>query len=212
MLKKLTVLAMTVGAVAAFALPASASAAWKHHSTSIATDQTVGFTGNARFQGGLGGIECQITSQTKFLAGQTTGTAETFVAHPTSDTANCRGLGGLAFCQIHNLTPQQAANWTIHTATATTVSVTTTTIHSQATGAFCPVTTISLTAGTATLTPEKKNAEGKFVANPDTVETATISGSLQADLTTSGGSVDTETVTISGDLLVESPNANTYSI
>jgi hypothetical protein len=202
MLKKLTVLAVAIGAVAALALPASASAAWKHHSTPIATDQTVGFTGNVRFQGGLGGVECQITSRTKFLAGQTTATAETFAPHPTSDTTNCRGLGGLAFCQIHNLQPQ-APNWTAHTVQSpVSVTVTTTTIHSQATGGFCPVTTISLTAGTVTLTPNQAN----------TVSSATESGNLQAHLTTTSGTVDTETVSTSGTLTIESPNAETYSI
>jgi hypothetical protein len=203
MLKKLIVLAMVIGVVAGLALPASASAAWKHHATPLQQNAQVGLTGTVRFSGNLGGVECQITSRTNFLAEQTTALVETFVAHPTSDTANCHGTGGLFKCQIHNLTPQFAANWTAHTVQSpVSVSVTTTTIHSQATGAFCPVTTISLTAGSVTFTPDLA----------ETVSQVSEAGNLQAHLTTTNGTVDTETVATSGTLTIEFPNAKTYSL
>jgi hypothetical protein len=217
MLKKLTVLAMAIGAVAALVLPATASAVWKHHATNISNDVQLGLTGNVRFQGGLGGIECQVTSRAKFLAGQTTGTAETFVPHPTSDTTNCKGLGGLAFCQIHNLTPQ-APNWTFHTSAwqthgqqvqhAAAVVITTTTIHSQATGGFCPVNTISLHAGSVGLIPTNTNG----VVDPNTVVKLDLNGTLQATLTTTNSTVDTEIVETRGTVEIESPNSHTYSI
>ncbi len=200
MLKKMTVLAMAVGILAAMALPASAPAAWKHHDVAIQINKTTGFTGNVRFQGGLGGVECQVTSAVEFKANQTTGTAETFKPHPTSETSNCKGLGGLIGCQIHELTPQEPG-WVIHTATATTITVTTTTIHSVPTGGFCPLKTISLTAGTVTFTPNQ----------PNTVTTAALSGQLQAHQQTAGsGTVHTEEVTVSGTLTAEEPH--TYSI
>lgn len=206
MFRKTVVVAIAVGIVGVLALPISAAANWKHHNTSIQADTTIGLTGNLKFQGGLGGVECQVTSRvklyTEWVLLQTTGTAETFVPHPTSDTTNCKGHGGLTFCQIHNLSPQMP-NWWIHTVqTPASISVTTTTIHSQATGGFCPVTTISLTAGTVTLTPNQ----------PNTAISATLAGALQAHLTTSSGTVDRETVTTTGTLSIESPNAHTYSI
>ncbi|HEX5927775.1 MAG TPA: hypothetical protein VFY48_00080 [Solirubrobacterales bacterium] len=201
MIKRITVLAMAAGVVAAFALPTSASASWKHHNTPVVTDVQIGITGNARFQGGLGGIECQVTARIKNFTGQTTGIIETFAPHPTSDTANCKGLGGLAFCQMHNVTPQ-APNWVGHTASATTVTVTTTEIAGDATGGFCPIKRIVLTGTTATITPNQ----------PNTVSSGTFSGTLEADLTTNSGAVDKETVQFSGSGVIESPNANTYSI
>lgn len=221
MLKKLSVLAMALGAVAAMVFPAAASAEWKHHNTPITESKTIGVTGNVRFQGGLGGVECQVTSRVRFDPG-TTGVAETFVPHPTDDTTNCKGLGGLGPCQVHNVAPQ-APNWTIHTVRQETkqvtnpgqaeekthqtfhdfITVTTTNITSQTTGGlFCLVKAINLTGGTTTFTPTQ----------PNTIPSATLSGQLQAHLQTNGGATDQETVTVSGTLNVESPDANTYSI
>ncbi|HEX5928904.1 MAG TPA: hypothetical protein VFY48_05890 [Solirubrobacterales bacterium] len=202
MKRKTTVVTLVLGAVAAFVLPAFASAGWKHHSTPVAADTQIGLTGNVRKQGGLGGIECQVTMRVKLLSNQTTGTAETFVPHPTSDTTNCKGLGGLAFCQIHNLTPQ-APNWAFHTVQApASISLTTQDIVYTTTGGFCPQQQLTTTAGTVTLTPNQPNTFSSFAA----------SGSLQVDVLTNGGVVDKETMTIAGTLAVESPNANTYSI
>jgi hypothetical protein len=202
MLKKLTVLAMAVGVVAALALPASASATWKHHATAIQQSVQVGFTGQARFQGGLGGVECQVTSAAQFLAGQTTGNITSFTPHPTNDTTNCKGLGGLAFCQIHNVAPTTFP-WVFHTVQSpVSVSVTHGQIHSQATGGFCPVNTLTITAGTVTITPNQ----------PNTASSVTLSGSASVHLTTNNGQVDTENTTVSGSLAIEAPNAATYSI
>jgi hypothetical protein len=202
MLKKMSVLAMAVGVVAAMVLPASASATWKHHATDIQTNTTIGVTGNVRFQGSIGGVECQVTSRVLFESGTTTGKAETFVPHPTSDTTNCKGLGGLAPCQTHNVAPQ-APNWTIHTVAGPAISVTTTDITSQLTGGvFCLVKAIKLTGGTVSFTPNQAN----------TASSAQLSGQLQADIQTNSGAADQENVTVSGTLDIESPNAATYSI
>jgi hypothetical protein len=200
MLKKMTVLAMAVGALAAMVLPASASANWKHHNTNISEAAQIGLTGNVRFQGPIGGVECQITSRAKFNPG-TTGVAETFVPHPTSDTTNCKGTGGLSPCQIHGVTPQ-APNWVFHTTATSAISLTTTDITSTLTGGFCLVKHINLTGGTVTLTPNATN----------TISSATESGNLQAHIQTTSGAIDTQGVATSGTLTIESPNANTYSI
>jgi len=220
MLKKMTVLAMALGALAGFVLPVSASANWLHHQTPIATNQTLGLTGNVRFQGGLGGVECQITSEVDFTANQTTGIATTFKPHPGTETENCKGTGGLAFCQIHNLTPQQP-KWQIHTepwqtttregqttvkgaqdAKAITVTLGGQTITSQATGGFCPVNHLSLTGATVGFIPNQ----------PSTISSVSLNGILVAHQQTTGGTTHTEDVTVSGTLNIEEPKANTYSI
>ncbi len=200
MWKKTIALVIAAG-LAALVLPAASSANWKHHATDIQTDTVIGLTGNLRNQGSLGGVECQVTMRVKLSPG-TTGLVETFVPHPTSDTTNCKGLGGLSPCQMHNLTPL-APNWTIHTASATTISLTTSDITYQLTGGiFCLVKHVVTTAGTLTLTPNQ----------PNTISSFQVSGVLQADIQTNGGAVDKETVTMSGSLAIESPKANTYSL
>jgi hypothetical protein len=219
MFKKITVLAMAVGAVAALALPASASANWQHNHQALQQGVTLGLTGNVRFQGALGGIECLVTSRATFNPG-TTGVAETFVPdpagqpQPATETNRCKGLGGLAFCQIHNLTPQ-APNWTIHTQSSQTPQgdpkvthtnaavVTTQTIHSQATGGFCPVNTISLHGGNVGVIPEPTDST--------TIDSVQLHGALQATLTTTNAVLDNEQVFVSGTLQIEDPNQrNTY--
>ncbi|HEX5929342.1 MAG TPA: hypothetical protein VFY48_08110 [Solirubrobacterales bacterium] len=224
MLKKMTVLAMAVGVVAALALPASASATWKHGQTAIEKDEQLGLTGNARFQGGLGGVECQVTSKITFQAGQTTGKVESFVPHPTSDTLNCKGLAGLAFCQIHDVTPFSGASllstqnpWVLHTWAESTggeppvihqkdlIHVTSGNITSTLTGGFCPVKHIMLTGGTVVATPNQ----------PNNVTSVQLSGTLLAHLQTNNhaeGQSHTENVTVSGTLTIEEPKAHTYSI
>jgi hypothetical protein len=151
MLRKTTTLAMALGIVAAMALPAGAGANWKHNGQPIQSNVQVPFTGtNVKFESQVigGGLGCQVTSEVQFKANQTTGTATSFKAHPTSDTANCFGTGGLAFCQIHNLTPQQGIQWVIHTAAGTTLSITHGDVTAQLTGGFCPLSHFHLKAGT----------------------------------------------------------------
>ncbi|HEX5928917.1 MAG TPA: hypothetical protein VFY48_05955 [Solirubrobacterales bacterium] len=200
MSKRVTILATAIGILAALSLPSSASAAWKHHATEIQANATIGLTGNIRKQGGLGGIECQVTTRVQFLAHQTTGLVETFVPHPVDPTTNCKGLGGLAFCQIHNVLPTNLP-WLFHTGT-NDISLTIGEIHYQTTGGFCPVKQVTTTAGTLTLTPNQ----------PNTFSTFSVSGNTQIHLETNSGASDTETVSASGTLTVEPPYKNTYSV
>jgi hypothetical protein len=153
MFRKTMILAMALGVVAAMALPAGAGASWKHGGVAIKENVQLPFTGtNIKFESQTigGGLGCQVTSNVQFKAGQTTGTATSFTAHPTNDTTNCFGTGGLAFCQVHNLQPQTGFQWVIHTAGATTTSITIThgTITSTTTGGFCPVSHVHVAAGT----------------------------------------------------------------
>jgi hypothetical protein len=188
MLGKMTLLAVAVCSMAAIAIPTAASADWQKD---LQDDVTIGLTGNWRIVGGLGGIECQITSTWTIQPG-TTGTAESWTPHPTSDTTNCRGLGGWAFCQVHDFTPK-GLPWTLHTASATTVSIEFSGITNTTTGAFCPIKHLTTTPATLTATPNQ----------PDTFSSFTISGSTQVDPQTNNGSGDPETGTISGVLQVE---------
>jgi hypothetical protein len=199
MSKKSTVLALTISLAATLSLAATASASWKHHQTAIQENVQIGLTGQARFQGALGAIECQVTARTTFQPG-TTGLVETFVAHPTSDTTNCKGSGGLAFCQFHDLTAQ-GLPWTLHASGETTISVTSGGITSQATGGFCPVKHVLVAAGTITATLNQAN----------TISSGQLSGTLTTQLETTSGVKDSESVTTQGTLSIESPNAATYS-
>ncbi len=201
MLKKMTVLAMAVGIVAAMALPATSSANWLHHKTPITENKAIGFTGSAAFTSSLGGVTCQVTSEAQFIAGQTTGEIETFDVDPQDETTDCKGTGLLSPCQIHNVSPQQGLNWTMHTVN-NQILITTQSLQSTLTGAFCGVKSINLTAGTVTGTPNQ----------PETVTTVTLSGNLQGHLQTNSGTTDTVQTTVSHSLTIESPNDHTYSI
>jgi hypothetical protein len=199
MLEKKNLLAL-VSVVATLALPTAAPASWKHHNTFIAESVTLNVDGKVWFQGGLGGIECQILSRVRFDPG-TTGSVTSFWTNPGSATTECFGLGGLKPCQVHSLSPQ-APNWTVHT-NESVVSVTTTNITGQLTGGiFCLVKNINLTGGTVSFNPNQ----------PNTVSGGTLSGGLQADIQTNSGTVDWENVTVGGILNLGSSSANTYSI
>jgi len=198
MFKKITILAMALGALAAFALPMSASAFWTKHHAAITENEQIQLTGQIFFQSSNGGIDCQIQSNVTFEAGSTTGKATTFerLAGGT-DTERCKGTGGLAFCQIHNLEPTELP-WIVHTvnsgqATAD-VEVTFKTIHSQTTGGFCPASTTTVTPGTATFTPD----------NAQTTKKLTLSGQTKVDV------LGEETAQIGGQL--EVAGALTYGI
>jgi hypothetical protein len=208
MLKKMTMLAMAVGLLAALALPAAASATWKHgHSTAIQNNVTLSLTGQATFQSPLGGIRCQVTSDVIFKAGQTTGTVESFLTDPAgSDTNACEGTGGLSPCEVHDVTPQTGLNWVLHTRSSPSrIEITTGQLTSQTTGAFCLVTHVVLDAGTVTATPDQETLTGAV----------NLSGSLPATIKTHNGTVHTATAQVhnqAGGLVIEPPNKNTYSI
>lgn len=198
MLKKM---GMLFGLVLVLAVPATASAQWTDNTIAVQEPQQIGFTGtNLKFNGKLGGVECQTTSKVQFTKG-TTGHVESFVPHPGQATENCKGTGGLGPCQVHDVTAL-ATPWTLHTNT-TNISITTGTITSTQTGGiFCLVKHVALSPGTVTAT----------VDDPHKVSTAQLSGSLTAQLETNGGAKHQETVNVEGLLHVEAPNAGTYGI
>ncbi|HEX5928152.1 MAG TPA: hypothetical protein VFY48_02055 [Solirubrobacterales bacterium] len=220
MLRKITVLATALGVVAMMAVPGGASGNWKHHQTPIQEDVQFGLTGKIRTDASYVGIECQVTTRVKLTAGSTTGHVETFSPHPTSDTANCVGMGGYAFCQIHNMAPQ-AVNWTLHTAPwqttqiggsgtqhQTAITIETQSVTFQMTGGFCPggpftVHYLPSTVG-ATCVPESCQTLTGFAMN----------GVVPVQLTTKEGAGPTDSgeSTFSGSVEIEGGSKNTYSI
>jgi hypothetical protein len=222
MFKKMTVLAMALGVVAAMALPGTAAASWKHHDTAIQNDAHIGLTGQVGFQSGLGGIACQITSTVTFFAGQTTGAADTFNPHPTNATTNCVTSGGLAQCQVETVQPTDLP-WTLHTSnhvihralqdqkettTEPSIEVTFGDIHGDLfkKNLFCPFEHSTVTAGTAYFTPNP--ADGKTITSVSL--TGETQGHLYSDTANPTGT--TSGLTLSGTLNVEAPNSATYSI
>lgn len=200
MTKKITFLTITVGVVAAMALPTPALASWKHHGTPIQENTNGTITGNARFQSELGGMECQASASGVFLANQTTAELQSYGPHPVDSTTNCKGLGGLAFCQLHDWTPTNLP-WTGHTS-GNVATITTSSTHGEFTGGFCPIRASLTTPGTVTVTPNQ----------PNTITSGQLSGTLTQHVQTPGGTQDLLTITVSGSGNIAAPNAHTYDL
>ena len=175
-MRKAILLAMAAAIVSMFAIPGLASANWtKHHvALSLGTNAELEITGtDVRLVTGSGGITCIKTiSKVDFEGGTTTGKVTTFEpelhAETPTITSDCQGTGALAQCDVHEVSARNLP-WTIHTATADTVTITTGTISFTTTGFFCPHTT-GLTPGTMTMTV----AAGQTL----TTSTAELSGTL----------------------------------
>jgi hypothetical protein len=121
MLKKITLLAMAVGALVAFAAPASALAAtdWTHNGSVVSepVDLTETFEGELRFFAGVSdSFGCQVTVKAT-VTGPTS--AELTEFNPT--TSSCSGTGKFAGCVL--IADSNNAPWTV-TNGATTLSVT----------------------------------------------------------------------------------------
>jgi hypothetical protein len=84
MLKKTMMTAMATAVVAAFAIPAAATASlWKHHVQNIQQNKSIALTGNTLIHSGVvGGIECQTTGTLQLTAGTSTGISPS--GNPTS--------------------------------------------------------------------------------------------------------------------------------
>lgn len=222
MFAKRTLRAVVLSIVALSALPAAASATWKHHQQPIQQDVQLGLTGKLRFEAVIGAFECQVTSRIKLLAGQTQATMETLATHPTSDTANCLGIGGFAFCQVHSLAFGGPGS-TIQLGSFTTLegiqhgngqhtSVGTGIVHQglsmgvgiadDVTGVFCFIQHISA-GGSVLAVPNQPSTMSSFQLHGAGGSTVTLA---------SNGQTNTYSLTVKGSLEIEAPNQNTYSI
>ncbi|HEU4393421.1 MAG TPA: hypothetical protein VFR04_07290 [Solirubrobacterales bacterium] len=179
-MRKAILLTMAVAVVVLFAIPGSASAAWtKDHANNAASAELEVIGTDIFYETSLGGVTCSNTTFKMLLeASSTTGKINSFM--PVTVTSQCQGRGAIAQCDVHEATADPAAGgidpndlrWVIHTATGTTVTITTGTITNTLTGFLCPHT-LQLTPGTMTMTV----AAGEV----NTTSTATLSGNFLTD-------------------------------
>ncbi len=206
MSKKLALLAIGAGMLAALALPHTAPAAWKHHKTVIQKDAQIGLTGQVRIAGKTGGVECQITTRVKLQQGQTKGTVETFAQDDGTVTQRCKGTGGLAGCQVHEF-KALALPWTLNTSAANQtgdgtkhpdrIEILAGEVTSTIAGAFCVGVHVSATSAPIYAVPDKVETVSQF----------TFSGSRLVHV----AGVE-EVGQVHGTLQVEEPDQATYSI
>jgi hypothetical protein len=181
MLKKTMMTAMATAVVAAFAIPAAATASlWKHHNQNLATNAQIDLTGQTKFQGEVGSIECQRTMQITLTAGTGTGNITKF--EPDLDeagstvTSKCKAAGFLAACQVHSAV-SEGLPWVIHNETQR-IEITSGKINVGLTGGFCPAQGVTVTAvnaangHTVTATPNQ----------PHTVTSFTLAGQVEIDV------------------------------
>ncbi len=201
MLKKTAILAGVASFVALLALPSGAAASWKDSGVNLANNAVIGLTGTYRVEGGGGGFECQITSRVTLEPG-TTGKMETFVPHPLNETENCDQKDDTGACVIHDVTPMNLP-WTIHTATASTISITMGAITATTTGLFCITDHVMSTPNTITATPDQTIG----------MSSVALGGNLQYDeRTPSTGTVHKRAAGVSGTLTIEGTNKLTYDL
>lgn len=157
MFKKAMMLAVAAAALVAFAIPATASANWQHNHAELGQNANIEVTGQSKFQGEVGNVECQTVAAVQLLAPGTTANVNSFVVDVTGSetvTDNCQVGGGLASlgCTDVASVTTEGTPWTAHAISSTTVSVTTGTIQNHLHGGiFCPKTQ-QLTPGTVHIT------------------------------------------------------------
>jgi hypothetical protein len=198
MLKKAMMLAFAAAALVAFAIPATASAQWTKHTQTLGQNDQIQITGQSKFQGGIGAVECQTNAVAQFLAGQTTVNITAFGPDVTGSetvTENCEVTGGLASLGCSDVasvttdiqTGAHPTPWIGHLLNTQQIDITTGTIQNHLHGGiFCPKTQ-TLTPGTVTLQTEQADhwTQGQ------------LSGELQVH-SGEGQSQVTQQVTISG--------------
>jgi hypothetical protein len=152
MIKKMMLLAGMALALVAVAAPASASANWLHGGNPITTDQTVEFSGPARFFTALGGAEATIHVHATLKAGTTTAVINKFEA------TNCKGTGGLAGTTC--TTTAKGLPWTAHVTPSNQIEITDVELHNlywAGPHSGGPVATTTL-IGDITATPDDAEA------------------------------------------------------
>jgi len=185
MFKKLMLLTMAVGALVAFAVPASASAAqWLDNGEPFSGDRTIELEGHAEFTKGANGVTCNQAKFTMTMQGETDeGSVTAFSV--TNPTTECVGKGELAPCPPEQPDPENLP-WPVTVNANQTITVKH--IQFKATFLFCPA--VQVAEGEMTLVPD--NSE----------EIGTLSGTG-----TALGEVE-----LNADLSVLGANAGTYGI
>jgi hypothetical protein len=78
MLKKATILGLVSAAFMAFAAHATGAPSWSHNHERLQKDGTLTITGNAKFDGEVGNVECQMTSMVQLTAESGTAQVDSF--------------------------------------------------------------------------------------------------------------------------------------
>lgn len=158
MLKRHSITALIV-AVAAFALAATASAQWTHNGQHLQQETHVQFTGQLKYQGQLGSVQCWIHGQAALLPGQTTATITSIgidlttggTVTETCEIDNAKKALGCTGVSLVTFAIGPGNHWTAHAVNTTQLAITTNTIQYHLHGGvFCPKTT-QLTPGTISI-------------------------------------------------------------
>lgn len=151
-----------VVAVAALALPATASATWQHHNTQLQQNSLIELTGQFKYQGQVGNIECQVVVPAQLIAGTTTANISAFdvdIQGSETVTDNCQVGGGLANlgCTDVKAVTDEGLPWVAHATSTQTIAITTGIIQTDLHGGiFCPKV-LQNTGGTLHLTMSTAN-------------------------------------------------------
>ena len=164
--------------LAILAVPAAASAGWTHSGVELKTGENpqLSAVGSFRFEGELGGIECETNSQFTFTGGQTTGHITKFEPNGTA-TAKCKTLGLFPLIGCTRMEAMTNTNlpWTMHRVSGQPkIQVTTGTIHYTVfndSGMHCAIPQITWNPGNITM--DIKDAETNAIA------TFQLSGQLE---------------------------------
>jgi hypothetical protein len=187
MIRKLMMLAFAA-ALVAFAIPATASAQWTKHTQTLQQNDNVQITGQTKFQGGIGNVECQTVADQQLLAGQTTATLQGIQVDVTGQetvTDNCVVGGGLASLGCTDVASVTSAElpWIAHGTSGQTGSLTTGTIQYHLHGGIFCVKTMQLTPGTVHMTTAQQDhwTQGQLsgelqVHSGQTKQNVTVSG------------------------------------
>lgn len=203
-MKRAIALVLTAAAVTALGLPTAASAEeWTDEGVAIQQNETVLHTGNWQISGGLAGtIQCQLTVEFTMIAGTGLGEVKKYevdLDQTGQVTQKCATAGTTAFCQIHKM---EALNlpWLIEIKEGGKHwHITSKGWSTSLTGAFCPTSSIVVTEGTVTGTPD----------SPSGVSSYEMSGTVPADI--NGSQTPTE-LTVGGGMNVLEPDTGTFGL
>jgi hypothetical protein len=161
-LKKMTMLVVGAAALVALGVPAGASAQWTDNHATLAANAAFQLTGQWKFQGEVGSVECQVTSAGQLTSGTTTGNLQSFAvdqANGKTVAENCTIGGGLVIVGCTTVSSVTSAGfpWGIHLQSTQTIDITTGTMQNHLNGGmFCPKT-LQLTPGTVVLHMEQQD-------------------------------------------------------
>lgn len=192
-MKKLTLVAAMAMAVAAFAVPSTASAQWTHNHKHLVGNAQIHGVGSANFQSGIGGVNCasNVTATATLTGGTTTASVTQF----SPVVADCDPTGGINHCTIDNidveLTPYQAH------INGTHIQPTNVRIQNTLSGFICPDITIS--GNGVTIIPHDTD---QGAGGHTTITALTLSGQLESS---AGGNV-----TVGGTITATASSSHTY--